>query len=360
MIKNQPVERVSILAITKNGISIGISLKNQFPTWKVFAPSKFSNNDQQIEWFDDSAATKVGELFKTNDALICIFSLGAVIRLVAPYMKDKKTDPAVVVIDDTAKYVISTLSGHLGGANQLTEEIAKALGATAVITTAADVNKTIAVDLVGKEFGWEIDDDSTVTKVSAYMVNEEKVGIFQDAGEKDWWAPKRELPKNVFKYNSMKELEESDCKGYLIISDRVIENNYVLKNAVVYRPKSLVVGVGLHYDTTKDIIKEGLDFCMKKFKLNPKSIARFASIKKETQTKGLQDLAKEMAIPIDYYEKEELAKIIIPNPSETVQAFEGTSSVSEAAALKSSAGSLIVEKQKFPPNLTIAIARILR
>lgn len=354
------MERVAILGITKNGISIGLSLKRKFPTWKVFAPAKFSNNDQQIEWFDDSTTTKAGELFKTNDALICIFSLGAVIRLVAPHMRDKKTDPAVVVIDDAGKFAISTLSGHLGGANQLTEEIAKALGATAVITTAADVNKTIAVDLVGREFGWKIDDDSTVTKVSAYMVNEEKIGIFQDAGEKDWWAPKKEFPKNVFVYDSIKELEESDCRGYLIISDRLIENNHVLKNAVVYRPKSLVVGVGLHWDTTKDIIKDGLDFCMKKFKLSSKSIARFASIKKEEPVTGLQDLAKEIDLPIDYYEKEELAKIDIPNPSEIVQAYEGIRSVSEAAALKSSGGSLIVEKQKFPPNLTIAIARMLK
>ncbi|MGI0082614.1 MAG: cobalt-precorrin 5A hydrolase [Nitrosopumilaceae archaeon] len=352
------MEKVAILAITRNGISIGLSLKKWFPTWKVFAPFKFSNNDPQIEWFDDSTTAKVGELFKTHEAFVCIFSLGAVIRLISPHMKDKKTDPAVVVIDDAGKFAISTLSGHLGGANQLTEEIAKVLDATSVITTAADVNKTIAVDLVGKEFGWQIDDDSTVTKVSAFMVNEEKIGVFQDAGEKDWWAPKKELPKNVTLYNKIEELERSICKGFLIISDRIIDNNEILKNAVVYRPKTLVVGVGLHWDTTEDVIKEGLDYCMKKFKLSSKSIARFASIKKEAKVQGLENLAKTMNLPVDYYKKEELAQITIPNPSDTVRTLEGIPSVSEAAALRSSGGKLIVEKQKFPPNLTIAIARI--
>ena len=352
------MEKVAIIAITKNGIEIGVSLKKKFPTWKIYAPSKFSNNNSQIEWFVDSTTEKVGELFKTNEALVCIFSLGAVIRLIAPHMKDKKTDPAVVVIDDTGKFAISTLSGHLGGANQLTEDIAKVLNASAVITTAADVNKTIAVDLVGKEFGWKIDDDSTVTKVSAFMVNEEKIGVFQDAGEKDWWTPKKELPKNVTIYNNFEELRDSNCKGYLIISDRIIDDNQILKNAVVYRPKTLVVGVGLHWDTTSNTIREGLEYCAKNFKVSLKSIARFASIKKEAQVEGLQDLAKEMNVPVDYHEKEELAQITIPNPSETVQAFEGTPSVSEAAALRSSGGKLIVEKQKFPPNLTIAIARI--
>lgn len=352
------MEKVAIIAITKKGIEIGLSLKNKFSTWKIYAPSKFSNNNSQIDWFDDPTTVKVGELFKTNEALVCTFSLGAVIRLIAPHMKDKKTDPAVVVIDDTGKFAISTLSGHLGGANQLTEDIAKVLNASAVITTAADVNKTIAVDLVGKEFGWKIDDDSTVTKVSAFMVNDEKIGVFQDAGEKDWWAPKKELPKNVTTYNNFEAMKNSSCKGYLIISDRIIDDNQILKNAVVYRPKTLVVGVGLHWDTTSNTIREGLENCAKNFKISLKSIARFASIKKEAQVEGLQDLAKEMNVPVDYYEKEELAQITIPNPSETVQAFEGTPSVSEAAALRSSGGKLIVEKQKFPPNLTIAIARI--
>jgi len=354
------VEKVAILVITKNGVALALSLKKHFPLWRIFAPSKFSNEEKEIEWFDESTACKVGELFKTNEALVCIFSLGAVIRLIAPHIRDKKTDPAVVVIDDTGTFVISTLSGHLGGANNLTENIAKVLGATPVITTAADVNKTIAVDLVGKEFGWEIEDDSTVTKVSAFMVNEEKIGIFQDAGERDWWAPKREFPKNVVFYNNIEDLKNSDCKGFLIITDRQIENAELSKRAVVYRPKTLVIGVGLHWDTTKSNIKEGIDFCMKKFKLAQKSIAKFASIRKEDSVQGLQELAKEMSVPIEYHEKEKLAQISIPNPSQTVQSLEGIPSVSEAAAIRSSAGRLIVEKQKFPPNLTIAIARIIK
>ncbi len=352
------MEKVAILAITKNGISISKSLKKQFPSCKIFAPSKFSDKDSQVQWFEDSTMAKIGEIFKNHEAIICIFSLGAVIRLVAPHMKDKKTDPAVVVIDDAGKFAISTLSGHLGGANQLTEDIAKALGATPVITTAADVNKTIAVDLVGKEFGWKIDDDSTVTRISALMVNEEKIGIYQDAGEKDWWIPKKELPQNVVIYNNFEDMKNSDSKGYLIISDKEIEDKELLRDAVVYRPKSLVVGVGLHWDTTKDTIREGVEFCMKKFKLSPKSIAKFSSIKKEADVAGLQDLAKEWNVSIDYFEKEQLSQITIPNPSETVQAFEGTPSVSEASALLSSGGKLVVEKQKFPPNLTVAIARI--
>ena len=349
------MERISVLAITKNGVKMGLSLKNLFPDWQIFAPSKFSDKNEMINWYDDSTSIKIVDLFQSNDALICLFSLGAVIRLIAPHIKDKKTDPAVIVIDDKAQFVISVLSGHLGGANELSNNIAEKINSTPVITTAADVNKTIPVDLVGKEFGWKIDDDTTVTKVSAFMVNKEKIGVFQNAGEKDWW--KKELPDNVSKYENFEKLKNSNSKGFLIISDQIF-NYEVLENAVVYRPKTLVVGVGLHWNTSKEIIKSGLESSLEKFNLSCKSVARFVSIKKEKDVEGLIELGKEMDVPIEYIDREELATITTPNPSKTVQAFEGTSSVSEAAALKSSRGELIVEKQKFPPNLTIAIARI--
>ena len=349
------MEKIAVLAITKNGVSIGLRLKEFFPNWVIFAPSKFSNGNNEIVWYSDTTSEKIVALFKNNNALICLFSLGAVIRLIAPHLKDKKTDPAVIVIDDKTSFVISVLSGHLGGANELTQVIAQKLDAIPVITTAADVNKTIAVDLVGREFGWKIDDDSTVTKISAHMVNEENIGVYQEAGKINWW---KELPKNVKIYHSLEEMKNSGSMGYLIISDRILEGDF-LKNSVVYRPPSLVVGIGLHWDTSKEIIKEGLDFCLQKFKLSEKSIAKLVSIKKPEDVKGLVDIGKEMGIVVEYVTREELAEISVPNPSDMVKAFEETSSVSEAAAIKVSGGELIVEKQKFPPNLTIAIARIL-
>ena len=347
------MENVSVLAITKNGINIGEKLKELFPNWDIFVPSKLSNENKSIIWYSEPTSDKIIELFKNSNALICLFSLGAVIRLIAPYLKDKKTDPAVIVIDDKTNFVISVLSGHIGGANELTQEISEKLNALPVITTAADVNKTIAVDLVGKEFGWKIDDETTVTKISAHMVNAEPIGVYQQAGNKKWY---KELPKNVKIYDSLDELKKSNSKAHLIISDKEIEDE-LSQESVIYRPESLVIGIGLHWDTTKDTIKEGIDYCLDKFNLSSKSIAKLVSIKKPEDVQGLIDLGKEMQIPVEYVDREELAEIITPNPSTTVKAFEGTASVSEAAAIKVSKGELIVEKQKFPPNLTVAIAR---
>ncbi len=348
------MEKVSVLASTKNGIVIGAKLKEIFPDWNVYAPSKFSN-DKEIIWYSEPTSEKIIELFKNNNALICLFSLGAVVRLIAPYLKDKKSDPAVIVIDDKTNFVISVLSGHLGGANELTQTISEKLNSIPVITTAADVNKTIAVDLLGRNFGWKIDDDSTVTKISAHMVNEEKIGVYQESGKTNWF---KDLPKNVKIYDSLDDLKKSDSKGHLIISDKIMNDDF-LNDSVIYRPPSLVIGIGLHWDTSKQTIKDGIDVCLKKFNLSPKSIAKLVSIKKPKDVQGLVDIGKEMGVPVEYVEREELAQISAPNPSETVKDFEGTSSVSEAAAIKVSGGKLIVEKQKFPPNLTIAIARIL-
>ena len=350
------MERISIIAITKNGIKMAKELKEKFPSWQVYAPDKFSDHNTKISWYTDSTTTKIMELFKSNDALICLFSLGAVVRLISPHLKDKKTDPAVIVIDDKAQFVISALSGHLGGANQLTNDIASQLGATPVITTAADVNKTIPVDLVGKDLGWKIDDDSNITKISAFMVNAEKIAVYQTCGTRNWWQNK--MPENVSTYPTLGELKKSQSKGYLIISDEQVDDDEILENAVIYRPPSLVIGIGLHWDTTKEKIMEGLDASLKKFNLNKKSVARIASIKKEKDVIGLDDFAEEMNVPLELYDRDELALIKTPNPSKMVEGYEGTASVSEAAAIKSSGGNLIVEKQKFPPDLTIAIARI--
>ena len=347
------MENVSVLVITKNGVKSGEKLKELFPNWNIFAPGKLSNENESITWYSEPTTDKIIELFKNSNALICLFSLGAVIRLIAPHLKDKKTDPAVIVIDDKTNFVISVLSGHIGGANELTQEISEKLNALPVITTAADVNKTIAVDLVGREFGWKIDDDTTVTKISAHMVNAESIGVFQQTGNKKWY---KELPKNVKIYDSLEELKKSNSKAHLIISDAVIDNE-LSQESVIYRPQSLVIGIGLHWDTSKNTIREGIELCLKKFNLSSKSIAKLVSIKKPEDVQGLIDLGKEMQIPVEYVDREELAEIITPNPSSTVKAFEGTASVSEAAAIKVSKGELIVQKQKFPPNLTIAIAR---
>ena len=109
--------KTAVIAITKHGIEIARKLKDKIPEFDIYVPEKFSDGKNDVNWYSDSSSLAIGKLFKYYEGLVCIFSLGAVIRLIAPHLKDKKTDPAVIVIDDKAEFVVSTLSGHLGGAN---------------------------------------------------------------------------------------------------------------------------------------------------------------------------------------------------------------------------------------------------
>jgi cobalt-precorrin 5A hydrolase len=353
------IGKTAVVAITKHGIVIARKIKDSLAEAEIYAPIKHSDSGPDINWFDKQTTQVVANLFKTYDALICIFSLGAVIRIIAPFLVDKKTDPAVLVIDDKANFVISTLSGHLGGANALTRLIASYLNSKPVITTAADVNETIPVDLVGKNFGWIIENYHNVTKVSAFMVNEEKIGLYQEAGEKNWWMDATSFPQNVTITKELDELKRADFKGALIISDKIIADPVILEKSVIYRPKSLVVGIGLHRDTSKEVIENGIQTVLKDKGLSFKSIRNISSINKEGKIKGLQEFSEQYKIPVEIYDKGKLGQVSVPNPSKTVQKFEGIPSVSEASSiLSSNNGELIVSKQKFPPNLTVAVSRV--
>ena len=348
--------KIAVIAITKHGIAIARRIKQNMPEAELYVPVKHSDGSADISWFSEQSTQLIANLFKTHDALLCIFSLGAVIRMVAPHLIDKKSDPAVIVIDDRANYVISALSGHIGGANALARLVASFLDAKPVITTAADVNETIAVDLVGREFSWAIENFENVTKVSAYMVNEEQIALYQDAGEKNWWHS--HFPSNVTIIEQVEELKSPRFKAGLIISDRLVSDPSIVNKSVIYRPRSLVVGVGLHWDTSKERIDFGVKKVLEENGLSFKSIRNIASAKDKAQVKGLQEFCAYYGISMETYSKDILASIEVPNPSPTVQKFEGTPSVSEASSLLSSKGQLIVPKQKFPPDLTVAISRI--
>ena len=350
-------EKIAVLAITKNGIKIAEIIKKNIPTSKIYVPHKFYYDNVNIVWFEESTQKKIIDLFRTYDAIICIFSLGAVIRLISHLLVDKRTDPAIVVIDDKANFVISTLSGHLGGANALARYISTFLNSTPVITTAADVNKTISVDLIGHELGWIINNYENVTQVSAHMVNNERIALFQDTGEESWWDLTK-LPSNVFKVKDLEAIKDESFKGGLIITDKIITDSTILHKSVIYRPKSLVVGIGLHWDTTKEEILDGIRNIFDKNGLSFDSIKCLSSVKKNIRIKGLDEFSKDYNIPLFLFDKDQLERVSVPNPSDIVKKYEGIVSVSEASSLICSKGNILIPKQKFPPNLTIAVSRV--
>lgn len=357
----------AILAITKHGAIMGAKIRDALGDADLVVQAKLREHvpDGRAHFFTCSVRQQVEEAFQSYDGLVCIVSLGAVIRLIAPVLKDKRTDPGVVVVDDQGNYAISVLSGHLGGANALARRVAAAIGGIPVITTASDSNETVAVDLLGHEFGWVMEDDRNVTWISAHVVNEEPVAIVQEAGEPGWWPYKKSLPANI---HVLPDLETARAPGYkaaLVITHRLLGPEWrdVVRKAVVYRPKSLVLGIGCNRGTSAEEIEQVALAALADHGLSFKSVRNVASIDVKADEEGLNAFAAKYSLPVTHFSKGELRTVAnLPNPSATVEKYVGTVGVCEPAAILSASGPagpgrLLVPKIK-SGNVTAAIAAI--
>ncbi|ARD48118.1 cobalamin biosynthesis protein CbiG [Sporosarcina sp. P37] len=353
----------ALVAITKHGVANARSYTETFPYADLYYMKKFARGDEEarhIQLFDGTVRLLLPALFQQYKGVICIISLGAVVRMIAPIMVDKMTDPAVLVVDDLGQYVISVLSGHIGGANALTYEFAQAIGAMPVVTTASDVQKTIPVDLFGAQFGWMWDSEEKLLPVSASVVNEEHVAIVQETGEKNWWMHDRAMPPNLKIYASAAEAIQAKPQATLLITDRLIDRHeeVLLENGVIYRPKSIVLGIGCNRGTALEEIEQVIDETLEELSLSKKSVKAVATIDLKKDEAGLLELTAKHNWPFVTYTPEQLNEMPLLNPSETVFKYTGAYGVSEPAALRcANARELVLEKKK-SGNVTISIARV--
>ena len=242
--------RTAIVAITRHGIALGGRIVAALPGAQLFAPEKFRAEAEaaapdQATCYSGKTGDQIPALFAAFDGIVAIVSIGAVVRLIAPHLGNKETDPAVVVIDEAAKFVIPMLSGHLGGANALAGQLATALGAIPVLTTASDARQTLAVDLLGRELGWTIEaSHDSIVRVSAAVVNDEPVALVQEAGSTDWWgnhANGRQLPlpANLRLFERLEDVDTDRFAAVLWISQREMPTDIAARLAgrcVTYRP----------------------------------------------------------------------------------------------------------------------------
>lgn len=359
----------AIYVITKHGLGIAENIRRRFPGSDLFVSSRL---------FDQAPAgsIKMGlpmgpTLEKTWLGYYChihIISVGAVFRMTKDLVKDKKVDPAIVCIDDAANFAICLLSGHVGRGNLYTSEIAEATGATPVITTASDSIGTLTVDILGRELDWTLDDlDRNITQACAEVVNGNKVAFIQETGEANFWPLDSRLPKGVQYFTSMNDVIPADFEMLLICSDREFREEYPehWQKSVIYRPKSLILGLGCDRDTPPDVVEQGVLKFLSEEGLSSKSVKGVASIDKKADEPALVALAKKYNWPFEVYPAEELDVVKgIENPSETVKKYVGTRSVAEAASLlRANTSFLLMPKKSFNmqkggKNMTCAIARI--
>lgn len=352
-----------IIAITKHGVNLARDLLKKWSEADLFYMSKFEQGDEKelsIGMFSGSVRLQLPSLFQSYKGLVLIVSLGAVVRMIAPLLKDKKNDPAIVVIDDKGENVISVLSGHLGGANQLTMEIAKLINARPVITTASDVQQTIAVDLFGREFGWQYESDEKLTPVSAAVVNEENVAVIQESGELNWWNYNKPLPTNITVYNAIKLAKRDNPKAALVVTHRLLaeEEQDILANGILYRPKVIVLGMGCNRGTSAEEIDQVIRETLMELQFSLKSVKAICTIDLKKDEQGFLDIIKKYGWDFITYTPEELNQVAISDPSATVYKYTGAYGVSEPAAILLSKTKKLDLVKKKSGNVTISVGII--
>ena len=299
--------------------------------------------------------TDVGKLWQKYDAFVFIGAMGICVRTIAPYINDKHEDPAVICIDSTGLNVISVLSGHIGGANDLTRKISALIGAREVITTQSDNAGLWALDTLAERFNWAIASDDDMNKCIYAFVNREPTALLMEIRDEGTDYLEKTLPPHVTIIKSLEEVDPAKFKLVILVTPYNLCVPYgVLELHFVPMIAALGFGLASHPDDYKEIYDQ-IDETLSSIGVLP-CYKRYCTIDVKEDEEFCAMLVDEYNEELVFYTAEQLAKVEVPNPSATVQKHVGTPSVCEAAAiLGSNNGKLIVPKVK-GKNWTAALA----
>lgn len=354
--------KIAVVAVTRQGIRLAertasaLSGSGQHHT-VLHLPGKFSllRIEGQRKPYRKPLKELFGELFAEYEGIVCIMALGIVVRLIAPYLKDKTCDPAVVVMDELGQNVISALSGHLGGANKLTTEIAGLLGTNPVITTATDVQGLPALEMLAEENGWVVEPFEMVKRVNAALVNGQKVIIYSEK-PLDLDFPE---PLEVREFARYSPARREDGR-VILVTNRSARS--FPTGTVFLRPKNLCIGIGCRKGISKEEVKEAVMAALEATGRSLSSVRGFASVDIKSQEQGLLDAAEEMNVPIEFFSPEALALLFEKRGdelsfSQMVYDRIGVGGVCEPSAILSlgETSALIMPKTRYG-KVTAAIA----
>lgn len=349
--KEQP-HNIGLLLVSESSLSLALTLQKELPGSFILTTTQAPDC-----LHTDSYDEYLSQHFRECTAWIFIGAMGICVRTIAPYIHDKHTDPAVVCVDSTGRYAISVLSGHVGGANELTRLVASALGAEAIITTQSDRNGLWALDTLGNQYGWTCQPGTgyTLNELIARFVNGEPTALLFDIRDRGTDYLERTLPPHAKIYQKPEDIP-ADCR--LLITVGFHDYNHIVGNQTAllqYIPRVLHIGIGLaHQATPVDEVINNLHQQLKQVHLLPQAIASLASIDLKRDEPVLHKLAEQFSI--HFYTAAELDAVSVPTPSETVKKHTGTGSVSEAAAILAAGGGPLVLPKVKGSNYTMAVA----
>ena len=342
--------KTAIIVISEASISMAKTLKQELPESEIF--STIANADcQHIPALQEA----VPQLFRDSDALIFIGAMGICVRAIAPCIEDKKTDPAVLCVDSTGRYVISVLSGHVGGANGLTQYVAGILGAEPVITTRSDRTGLWALDTLGKKYDWQPipGENCDMNHLISLFVDRAPTALLLDIRDEGTAQLEHTLPSHVDVFYNFKDIDTGKYRLLLLVTPYLYETSSM--QALYYVPKVLHMGMGLARNAgPKNAVITRLMNTLLEANIIPAAIRTISSIEEKKHEEVLKLLAD--AYELHLYTASQLSQVDVPTPSEVVDKYMGTPSVSEASALLTAGGGpLILPKQKCE-NFTVAIA----
>ncbi len=297
--------------------------------------------------------------FKPNGApLIFIGAVGIAVRMIAPLLQGKTKDPPVVVIGDDGKFVISLISGHLGGANLLAEGLAPALGATPVVTTATDIAGLPCIEDIAKAFGLTIENPSSIKYINSAILRDEKVVVIDAVRDRLNEIKKLFGPKGVFIFKS-RLLKKPQEDTPLVVISSMLDTSVYGNSALILRPKEIVAGVGCRRGVPASVIKASVESALTESGYSPKAIRNLATADVKMDEEGLTLFAEEAGLKIDYFSREELNTIEAPS-GVTKKALEtfGIRAVAEPAAIISAGAKKLCIKKVKSGNVTVAAAMV--
>lgn len=320
---------ISIIPISDSSRVIAERILASYPEAKILPFGSFSK-----------------EVFHESSSLVFIGAMGICVRSIAPFAEDKHTDPAVVCIDSTGKYVIPVLSGHIGGANDLSKELANLLGAEAIITTQSDNTNLWPLDTLGKKYDWTLIAKDSNAAISTF-VNGKPTALLLDIRDKGTDYLERTAPPHVSIFYSFEAIPQQDYELLMIVSPKQYDTSI---HTITYIPKVLHLGMGCRKDMQGDptVVYEHIKDVLRDKRLYSEALADVNTIDLKKCEPVLTLLAYGvMECPFHTYTSEELKDIPVPNPSEKVLEVTESPSVSEASAIYAAhGGPLLVEKQK--------------
>ena len=286
---------------------------------------------------------EVAERWKEFDAFIFVGAMGICVRTIASFIEDKHTDPAVICVDSMANHVISVLSGHVGGANELSRRVASALGAEPVITTQSDNAGLWALDTLEERFNWPIASEDDMNACIFAFVNRKPTALFMEVRDKGTDYLENTLPSHV---TIIHDLSEADPKKYKLLIMVTPYRRYAPESMLSLHFVPLVgtIGFGLaHHPEDYKFIYDQMDEAMAEWGILP-CASRYCTIDVKADEPFVQLLKDGYDEEVEFFTSEQLAAVEVPNPSDTVAKHVGTPSVCEAAAILGTIVTCVINK----------------